>query len=180
MRIDDAQRDLRRAYVGGGPGVFVSGLVWIAAALVAARQGVGTGFAALFFGGWLIYPASALVCRFAFRRAKEAADNPFGRVALESTIAMIGGLFAAWLFLPSRPDWVFPLSAIAVGTHYAVFRTTYGDMLFYALGAAITALGLAAIFRTVPLPADMPVLVGAIEIGFAILLIARAVRRPEG
>lgn len=32
MSIDEAQRDMRRAYVGGGPGAIVSALVWLAAA----------------------------------------------------------------------------------------------------------------------------------------------------
>src|SRR3546814_12510337 len=47
--------------------------------------------------------------------------------ALPISIAMIGGLFAAWLFLPFQPTYAFPLAAIAVGTHYAVFKTVYGD-----------------------------------------------------
>src|SRR3546814_10311314 len=74
-------------------------------------------------------------------REKEASGIPLGATALESTIAMIGGLFAAWLFLPFQPTYVFPLAAIAVGTHYAVFKTVYGDALFWVLGGLITATG---------------------------------------
>jgi hypothetical protein len=83
---------------------------------------------------------------------RKAGDNPLGLVALESTVAMLGGLFAAWLFLPVRPGYVFPIAAIAVGTHYAVFKTIYGDRLFWLLGALITAVGLLAIYPVVPLP----------------------------
>lgn len=179
MEIIAAQRDLRRAYVGGGPGVFVSALVWFAAAAVERSQGVGTAFAILFFGGMLIFPLATLAARLLFRRAKEASDNPFGMVAVESTVAMIGGLFAAWLFLPFRPDWVFPLAAIAVGTHYAVFKTMYGDRSFWLLGALITAVGFAAIYDAIPIPGGPILAVGLVELVFAILLTLRARREAQ-
>jgi hypothetical protein len=176
MTVQEAQIDLRRAYVGGGPGVFVSALVWLAAALVERGHGTGTAFAVLFFGGMLIFPISMLLSRLLLRRSKEAAQNPLGRTALESTIAMIGGLFAAWLFLPFKPDYVFPLAAIAVGTHYAVFKTIYGDRLFWLLGALITAVGFVAIYKVVDVPGGPVLAVGAIELVFAIILTIRGLR----
>ena len=176
MTVEEAQREISRAFVGGGPGVFVSALTWLAAALVQDSRGTGPAFAVLFFGGMLIFPLALVVSRFLFRRAKESADNPLGRLALECTIAMIGGLLAAWLFLPFEPDYVFPLAAIAVGTHYAVFRTVYGDILFWLLGALITAVGLAEIFDLVPVPGGPILAVAAIEAVFAIILTMRATR----
>ena len=117
MTLDEAQQEITRAHVGGGPGAIVSGFVWLAAGLVLQRQGFGPGFTALFFGGMLIFPIATLTSRLLFRRGAESAGNRLGRTALESTIAMIGGFVASWLFLPVRPDYVFPLAAIAVGTH---------------------------------------------------------------
>ena len=176
MIVGEAQSDLRRAYVGGGPGVLVSSLVWFAAAAVAEARGIGPAFAVLFFGGMLIFPLATLASRLLFRRAREARENPLGALALESTVAMIGGLLAAWLFLPSRPDYVFPLAAVAVGTHYAVFRTIYGDRLFWLLGALITLVGLAAIFKFAPVPGGPILAVAAIELLFAGILTVRAMR----
>jgi hypothetical protein len=176
MILREAQEDIRRAYVGGGPGIFVSGLIWVAAALVERSHGVGTAFAVLFFGGMLIFPVSAAASRLAFRRAKEAADNPLGLLALESTIAMIGGLFAAWLILPYKPDFVFPLAAIAIGTHYAVFRTVYGDRTFWLLGGLITAVGLLGIYPVFPLPGGPILAVGVIELLFALVVTRRGMR----
>lgn len=180
MAVEAAQHDLRRAYVGGGPGVFISALIWLAAAVVERSHGVGPAFTTLFFGGMLIFPLATLASRLLFRRAKEAAHNPLGMVALESTVAMIGGLFAAWLFLSFRPDYVFPVAAIAVGTHYAVFKTIYGDRLFWLLGGAITLIGFLSIYRTFPIPGGPILAVAAIEAVFAILLMVRASRTgPE-
>lgn len=176
MNVREAQRDISRAFIGGGPGVGVSALVWFTAAAVEGSKGVGTAFVVLFFGGMLIFPLATLVSRLLFRREKEAADNPLGLIALESTIAMIGGLFAAWLLLRFEPGYVFPIAAIAVGTHYAVFRTIYGDRLFWVLGALITAVGLLGIYKMVPIPGGTIFAVGAIELVFAIVLTIRAMR----
>ena len=179
MDVRDAQRDLRRAFVGGGPGVFVSSVVWFAAAWVEWTSGIGLAFAVLFFAGMLIYPLGTLGSRLVFRRHKQAPDNPLGALALESTIAMLGGLFAAWLFLRFEPTYVFPLAAIAVGTHYAVFKTVYGDRLFWLLGALITAVGFAGIFRFVPIPGGLILAVAVIELLFAVLLTTRASRADQ-
>lgn len=175
MQVSDAQKDIGRAYVGGGPGVLVSSLVWFVAAFIQHRRGIGAAFVTLFFGGMLIFPGSKLVARFVFRRANEARNNPLGMTALESTIAMIGGLFAAWLFLPVRPGLVLPLAAIAVGTHYLVFRTVYGDRLFVLLATIITAIGLCDIL-VVPLHGAVPLLVALTELAFGLLLTVRATR----
>ena len=80
---------------------------------------------------------------------------------------MIGGLFAAWLFLSYRPDFVFLVAGIAVGTHHAVFATVYGDRSFWVLGAIITAVSLLAIFDIIPGAATPVDAVGAIELLFA-------------
>lgn len=174
MLISEAQQDLRRAYVGGGPGVMISGLVWLTATWMLHTKGVGAGFAALFVGGMLIFPLSKLVCRFAFRRTNEAAGNPFGMTVLEGTIAMIGGLFAAWLFLGPKPELVFPLAPIAVGTHYFVFKTTYGDRSFWLLAAVVTAIGIGDIYLP-PLRGSTALLVAITEIAFGVALTLRGV-----
>ncbi len=173
MYIDDAQQDFRRAYVGGGPGVLVSGLVWLAAASAAQSQGIGRGFAVLFIGGMIIHPVSTVLCRTLFGRAKEATGNPLAGAALESTIAMIGGLVAAWLLIPLRVEYVFPVAAIAAGTRYAVFKTVYGDRLFWLLAGLMSGVGLLVIFVGAPLPLSPAFAVGGIEVMFAGLLLAR-------
>ena len=175
MTIDEAQRELRRAYVGGGPGAFTSGLIWAGAAFVGQSQSVAQTFAVLFFGGMLIFPISTLICRVIFRRPKESAQNSLGMTALESTIAMIGGFFAAWLLLPFKPELVLPLAAIAVGTHYFSFKTVYGDPLYWALAALLTAVGFVQIYLHA-LPGGVMPAVAVIELLFGAFLIARNLR----
>lgn len=176
MQLSEAQTDLRRAYVDGGPGTVISGLVWTAAAMVLARAGVAAGFAVLFFGGMLIFPLSLVVNRGLLGRPGESGENPLGRLVLESTVAMIAGLFAAWLFLRHDPGLVMPLAAIAVGAHYFAFRTAYGLTVFWSLGAVIVAMGVGAVYGVVPGGGFLPVAVGVVEIAFGLILTVRALR----
>jgi hypothetical protein len=141
--------------------------------MVAQSHGIGRAFAVLFFGGMLIYPVSTVLCRTLFGRRKEAAGNPLAGAALESTFPMIGGLIAAWLFLPLRPDYVFAVAAIAAGTRYALFRTLYNDRLFWLLAGAMSGVGLLVIVIGTRLPFSPAILVGAIELTFAAILLAR-------
>ena len=178
LTIDNAQLDLRHAFVGGGPGLVISGLFWLAAGLMASARGIEPAFVLLFVTGMLIFPLATLVCRFGFGRSPAAAGNPMGRIALESTIAMIGGLVVAWLVLPLRPDWVFPIAAIAVGTHFFAFRSAYGDIGFWLLGALLTAVGFTELFGMVSLGGIFLYLVAAIEIAFGLWLIRRELQLP--
>jgi len=180
MIVTEAQADLRRAYVGGGPGAFVSGLLWFAAAWVEADHGIRAAFITLFFGGMLIYPLGLAASRLLFRRTGESPDNPMGPLALESTIAMIGCLLAAWLILPFDAALVFPIAAVAVGTHYFVFKTAYGDRTYWLLAALLTGLGLVAIFDVATPPGGLIVAFGFVEIVFGILLTVRALKVGDG
>ncbi len=177
MQIMDAQADLRRAYTDGGPGVVISGLVWLVAAYVESTSGVATGFAVLFFGGMLIFPLALSINRGLLRRAAETKGNPGGPLVLESTITMIAGLVAAWLFVDFKPEWVMPLAAIMVGTHYFAFRTAYGMNDFYALAAIVTLIGAAGIFLFAPVPMDVAWCVGTVEVVSGLFMTIRALRR---
>lgn len=174
MNISEAQADVRRSFVGGGPGVVVSGFVWASAATATAQSGVAVGFALLFFGGMLIFPLSLLASRGLFRRAGTQPKNGLIPIALESTAAMIAGLFAAYLLLGPSPDLVMPVAAIAVGTHYFAFRTLYGDVTFLILGGMIAALGLNAIFDWAALPGGLLWQVAGVELAFGALLAIRS------
>jgi hypothetical protein len=78
MQLRDAQRDMRRAYVNGGVGIFVSGLVWVIAGAVTFYVNLFSGMATLFLGGMLIHPLSLFLARRVYHRAKGACAEPFG------------------------------------------------------------------------------------------------------
>jgi len=61
MTIAEAQADVRRLYRGGFSGPLVSALVWSAANAVYQLVSPGAAMAALFLGGMLMYPLSAVI-----------------------------------------------------------------------------------------------------------------------
>lgn len=170
MTTSEAQREIRQAYVNGGPGAFVSSMIWLIAAMVERSSGVATAFTTLFFGGFLIFPLSLLLSRVVFRRPGESPDNPLRLIALESTIAMIGGLFSAWLFVRLQPAFAFPTAAIAVGTHYFPFKSLYGDKRYWLFGALLSGIGMIEIFSKGTLPGGPILAFAVIEFIFAIWL----------
>jgi hypothetical protein len=164
LDIETAQLELRQAYMRGGPGAIVSGVVWMIAGIVASTSGVPIGFAVLFFGGMLIFPIASVIVRNLLHCKPVSKKNPGGLTVIETIFPMIGGLLAAWLILPYRPDFVFPIAAIAVGAHYFGFRTAYGDWTNWGLGGLMCLIGLVAIFYGV-IPADMvPFVIAAVEV----------------
>ncbi|MEP7316682.1 MAG: hypothetical protein ABI667_08285, partial [Sphingomicrobium sp.] len=64
----------------------------------------------------------------------------------------------------------------AVGTHYFVFKTAYGDRSYWLLAALITAVGVAEIFGVTRLGGAMILAVGVIEVAFGAALTIRAVK----
>ena len=107
MEIATVQLEIRRAYLRGGPGAMVSGIVWLVAGVVAATYGLPIGFAFLFFGGMLIFPVATFILRVLLRRKAVSKENPGGLTVIETIFPMISGLMAAWLFIPYRPEFVF-------------------------------------------------------------------------
>ena len=79
MIVEEYQADLRRAYVNGGPGAIISGIVWLAAGMTAKlNTDIATGFYVLFFGGMLIFPISKLLHApgVFFSPTRNQVDNP--------------------------------------------------------------------------------------------------------
>lgn len=179
MNLEQAQSEIRKSYLRGGPGTIISGLVWLAAALVASSDGVNKGFLVLFFGGMLIFPLATLVVKFIFKRQLLPKGHHGGQIVIETIFPMIGMLFAAWLFIPFKAEWVFPLASIAVGAHYFGFRSAYGDRLYWLLGALMCLVGLASILIRQPSADLVPYFIAGIEILFGMWFTFESVKKDK-
>ena len=87
---------------------------------------------------------------------------------METVFPMVGGLFAAWLLLPHRPEAVFGVAAIAVGAHYYGFRTAYGDWSYWCLASILCLSGVASVLFQVPDGGLLPMYVAGIEVLFGV------------
>jgi hypothetical protein len=167
------QQEMRYAYLGGGLGMLVSGSVWLVAALVALWDSPQRAIWTLFAGGVLIHPVSVLLTRALGRPARHGAANPFGALALASTVWMILMLALAYGVALLRMDLFFPAMLFVIGGRYLTFATIYGARIYYACGAALALAGyvLASMGAA---PALGAFLGAAIEAVFAAVILAGA------
>ena len=56
MNIQECQREMRSAFLGGFGGQLVSGIIWLVAAVMSVGISSGVGMAVLFFGSMLFFP----------------------------------------------------------------------------------------------------------------------------
>lgn len=171
--IAGAQQDMRTAYLGGAPGLFVSGAVWLVAGLVCLWKSPQTAVWALYAGGVLIHPLSVVLTRLLGRTGRHAVGNPLGTLAFASTIWMILMLALAYGIALWRIELFFPAMLFVIGGRYLTFATVFGTRLFWACGAALALAGywLATLHAA---PATGAFAGGAIEIAFGAVVLAAA------
>ena len=146
MTIAEAQADVRRIYRGGYSGPLVSAIIWAAANTVYVLVSPGAAMVALFFGGMLIFPLSALILRATTGGGALPKGHPSSALAMQSAFTVPLGLLIAIALGSYAPELFFPASLIIVGAHYLVFMTLYGMKVFAVLGGALVVLGTVAIF----------------------------------
>jgi hypothetical protein len=161
-----AQQDMRTAYLGGAPGMFVSGCVWAVAGLVCLRRPPQTAVWALYAGGVLIHPLSVLLVRALGRTGRHTPGNPLGALAMATTFWMILMLAPAYGIALWRIELFFPAMLFVIGGRYLTFATLFGRKLFWVCGAvlALAGYGLAALHAA---PAAGAFAGAGIEIAFA-------------
>ncbi len=145
MNFKDAQQDMSFAYLGGGTGVLVSGIIWCIAGLFAMFYNYQVSMLALFFGGMLIHPLSILIAKLLKRTGKHQTDNPLGKLAIESTMILFIGLFLAFYVSSLKVEWFFPVMLLAIGVRYLIFNTLYDNKVYWLLGGILMVSGMLCI-----------------------------------
>lgn len=166
--ISEAQRDLRRGYYSGAPGILASALAWSVAAGTAAMASPQRAIWVLLIGGALIHPVGVALCRLFGAAATHTKGNPLGQLAGASTFWLIFSLPLAYALGLQNPAWFFAAMLLVIGGRYLVFATLYGMRLYWALGLTLAGAGFA--LGSLAAPALALVASGAaIELVFAIV-----------
>jgi hypothetical protein len=171
--IADAQREMRYAYYGGAPGMLTSAVVWLIAGIVAMVVSTERAVWALFIGGMLIHPVSALFTKAIGRSGKHSAGNPFGSLAMATTFWMIAMLPLAYGVSRLHIEWFFPAMLFIIGGRYLTFSTIFGTRIYWVCGAALGAAGY-ALGQANASPVFGAFAGSAIEAGFAIAIFVSA------
>jgi len=114
---------MRQNYADGGPGVIVSGLVWLITAAVIYMRGDWPGMITLFFGGMAIYPVSLLISNRMKAKDIDPPDKRLTHLALLTLPLLFGGIYAGYVLSSSRTLLFFTIIAMAIGIRYIIFET---------------------------------------------------------
>jgi hypothetical protein len=139
MQIEEAQRDMRSAYVGGATGVIASAFAWWAATAVAMGATPRKAVLTLFVAGMFIYPLSVALSKLFRRSGAHAKTNPLAPLAMETTVWLLCALPLAYIVSLYRLELFFPAMMLVIGGRYLTFATLYGLRVYWALGGALAA-----------------------------------------
>lgn len=141
--ILEAQREMRRAFLGGLAGQLVAGVIWAVSAAVSTWIGPTQGMATLFFGCMLLFPLTQLMLRAMGRPAKVSRSNSLDGLARQIAFTVPLNFLLVGAATLYRQNWFFPAAMIAVGTHYLPFIFLYGMREFGLLAALLVGGGIA-------------------------------------
>lgn len=167
------QTEMCFAYFDGAPGILVSGLVWVAAAVACYLLGVPQGVWTLLVGGAVIYPISAVMTKALGRPAKTSKDNGLNQLGMASTVWLILGCAMAYGLFLSNSSLFFPAMMATIGCRYLIFASLYAKSVFWVMGGSLIVAGSVAYF-VATLPVFAAALGGAIEIIFALFVFITA------
>lgn len=143
MTILEAQRDARRVFRNGVPGLLVSAAVWAASAACATALGPRAGVLALVFGGMLIFPLTLLVLALLRGPAGLPAGHPMNELGAQVALVMPISMPVAGGAALHRLEWFYPAFMVLVGAHYLPFAFLYGMREFVLLALTLTCGGVA-------------------------------------
>lgn len=170
-----AQLTMRETYLNGGPGVCISGAVWLLAADLVYMHGFKAGMIAFFLGGIFIHPTSIVAVK-AIRKAPPPSPPDKGLVQLSvlTLPILFGGLYLAYILSAQNQNLFYPVMAAAIGLRYLIFQRIYGLQTFVALGVILIAIGIGSHFLQIKL-IWVPVIVGITELLFGLWLVRKPI-----
>lgn len=137
MDIKAAQQDVRNTFMHGSVGQAVSGVIWLASAVLGTWVGERSAIFLLVVGGAFIFPLTQLTLRLLGRSGALPKGHPMNQLATQVafivpfSLPLIG---AASLY---NINWFYPAFMLAVGTHYLPFMFLYGMWEFAALAGIL-------------------------------------------
>jgi len=142
MTLQEAQRESRDVYLGGGPGQMVCAAIWLASAAAGTWATPRLAILILLIGGFFIFPLTQLSLRAMGRPASLSADNPLRWLALQVALIVPLCLPVVLGATAHRPGWFYPGAMVVVGAHYLPFQFLYGQRRWLVLAGVLLVAGL--------------------------------------
>ena len=142
MTIQEAQRESREIYLGGGPGQLVCAAIWLASAAAATWSTPRLAILVLVIGGMFIFPLTQLSLRAMGRPASLSPGNPLRWLAMQVAFMVPLCLPVVLGATVHRLGWFYPGAMIVVGAHYLPFQFLYGQRRWLVLAGVLIVAGL--------------------------------------
>jgi hypothetical protein len=142
MKINECQREMRSAFIGGFAGQLISGLIWLVAASVSVLCQPRYGMTVLFFGSMLIFPLTQSTLRLMGSPAKVSGENRLWALGAQTAFTVPLNFLLVGAATLYRETWFFPTAMIVVGAHYLPFVTLYGMKMFAILAGILVCAGI--------------------------------------
>jgi hypothetical protein len=123
MDIQEAQRQVRSAYVGGFGGQLVSSVTWLVSAALGTWVSPRASILTVVIGGFFIFPLTQMLLRLSGGRASVSRGNPFNSLGMQIAFVLP---FSMLLLVPVglyNLNWFFPALMVLVGG--ALFAVRY-------------------------------------------------------
>jgi hypothetical protein len=143
MTIADAQRDVRRIFLGGFAGSLASAFVWLVSAFLATWGPSQLAIAVLVVGGAAIFPLTQLSLRLMGRPAGLPRDHPMNGLAMQVAFVLPLHLPLVGAAALYRLEWFYPAFMLALGAHYLPFVFLYGMWQYAVMAAVLVGAGIA-------------------------------------
>jgi hypothetical protein len=142
MHIEQAQREVRQAYLGGFAGQMVASVLWFISAALSTWVSKRDGVVFLTLAGTAIYPFTLAVLwamGHAVRLPRSFPTNGLARQVAFTLPLNLPVVFAAAYY---HHNWFYPALMVALGTHYLPFVFLYGMRMFAFLAGLLIVLGI--------------------------------------
>ncbi len=141
MNINEAQREIRTAYMGGFAGQLVSVGIWLLSAVLYSWVNPQSGMIFLFVGGMAIFPATQLVMRLLGHSPRLSPGNPMNQLAMQVAFTVPVGFLLVGAATLAKMEWFYPAAMVVVGMHYLPFCFLYGMWQFAILAGLMISGG---------------------------------------
>lgn len=142
--FDDARRESVLSSAGGFPFLFVNGLGWLTAGVLAFYLPLKSAALCMMFVGMVTMPLS-FGLQAAMKLPKASKDNPLTPLAIQLATSQLFFFPALIVIYVVRPEFV-PLGfACAVGAHFTPYAWLQMTKVYVVLAAAVSIGGYALI-----------------------------------
>jgi uncharacterized protein DUF7010 len=143
MEIKSAQQDMQSAFLRGSIGQMVSGLIWLASAILGTWVSEQYAIVVLAFVGIFIFPLTQLTLRVFGRSGRLSNSHPLNQLAIQVAFIVPFSLPLVGAASLYNINWFYPAFMLIVGVHYIPFIFLYGMWEFAGLSALLIGGGVA-------------------------------------